>query len=668
VNRNGPLGEFLSAYLAEVDEHIAAASARLLAVESASKLGETNARAIRDLFRGLHTIKGLSGMVGVEPIVEIAHAMEAVLRQADKQGGRVRSTAIERLFQGLRAIESRVRALSQNAVVDPAPAELIDALASTAEQSATREPSTSIDLKLDPSIASKLAPFDHAQIRDAVTKGRTAVRVDFLPSADRAAQGITINRVRDELGRIGDIVKVVPISRDTGGIAFAIVALLEAPEQLARVAGLETATVQIVARPVQQETPLAPPFDSEPEVTTDPVKSGNVRVEVQRLDAAIDGLSTVLVDRARIERAVNRLASSGADVRELRLILGETTRHLRTLRGAILQLRMVPVSEILDRLPLVVRGLQRTSGKPVRLDVHASRAEFDKSVAERLFPALMHLVRNSVDHGIETAEERVAKGKPPQGTLRVVSHEARANWIELDVSDDGRGIDAEAVARRASRPVPKTESALLELLCQPGLSTRTDVDTTSGRGMGMDIVRRVVVDVLGGHLSVKTEPGKGTTFSLRVPLTVSIVDALVVEAAAQRFAIPLATVEEIIDVDASAVLQPPQRDGKRTSAAMIARRGEPVPFVPLARLLRMGGSDSTPRALVVQSAEGRFAVGVDRLLGQQEAVVRPMDDVLVRAPGVIGATELGDGRPTLMLDLLTLTARSHLTAQTESRP
>ncbi|GAC1600373.1 MAG: hypothetical protein NVS4B10_12060 [Myxococcales bacterium] len=356
--------------------------------------------------------------------------------------------------------------------------------------------------------------------------------------------------------------------------------------------------------------------------------------------------------------AVADLAAAGVNVRELNQIVLEHARQLRDLRAAVLHVRMVPVADVLERVPLLIRGLRGNTGKLVRLEVDTGRAEVDKSVAEKLSPALVHLVRNAVDHAIEPAAQRKAAGKPEEGTLRILCHERANNQLEIAISDDGRGIDGAEIARRAGRPAPQTSAALLELLCLPGLSTRDEATTTSGRGMGMDIVHRTVVDQLGGELLLETAPGKGTTFTLRVPLTITIVDAFTFECEGQRFVVPVSGIDEIIEVDPAAVLRGPGRKGGGT-VGLVERRGEALPLLQLGALVGLApGPASARKALVVRRAGEALGFAVHRLIGQQEVVVRPLEDALTRVVGVTGATDLGDGRPTLVLDLVALGAQA----------
>jgi two-component system, chemotaxis family, sensor kinase CheA len=658
--------EFLSAYLAEVEEQLQSANARLLDIEASAREGKVNPRSVRDLFRAIHTIKGLSAMVGVEPAVAIAHRMETVLRVSDNAGGRLALASIDTLLQAIRAIEHRVREISEGKEASEAPRAILEALDQLEPSPSPASPASGgAALDLDPAIASKLAPFEVDLLVDGVRNGRRAIRADFRPSPAKAERGLSINTVRERVGSIAEIVKVVPVSvpateDSPGGLSFAILLLTSASDDdLANAVGIAPEALRVIVSPSPAASAAPASLLVEEDEGREPTvqRRNIVRVEVGRLDDAMEHLSTLIVTRSRLARAVAALSAAGVNTRELVEIVRDNTRQLRDLRAAILRVRMVPVGEVLDRIPLLLRGLRRESGKQVRLSVDAGSAELDKGVAERLFPAIVHLVRNAVDHAIETPKERVLAGKPEEGTLRIACFAQSNTRLELRVSDDGKGIDRASIARLAGREI-STDAALLDALCRAGFSTRGEATTTSGRGMGMDIVKRIVVDQLGGELAMKTEMGKGTTFTLRVPLTISIVDAFTMECHDQRFVVPVSMVEEILEIDGAAVRYGPSRgvdDGAR--AGVLRRRGETVPLVDLASALRLrtGGAHGR-QAMLVRFGGEPIAFGMNRVIGQQEAVVRPLIDPLVQAPGIAGATDLGDGKPTVVLDLVALGA------------
>lgn len=660
------LKDFLSAYLAEVEEQLQLANTKLLEIEASAREDKANPRAVRDLFRALHTVKGLSAMVGVEPAVALAHRMETVLRVADRAGGKLAVGSIDTLLQATRAIEHRVRELSEHKEPSPAPRAILEALDHLEPSPAPAEVASARGLELDPAIAAKLAPFEVELLIDGAQKGRRALRADFSPSPAKALRGLSINSVRERVGSLGEIIKVVPVSVPVsedapGALSFALLLLTSASdEEVANAVGVSPESLRTLVPAVLdvEEAATAELATVEDHDGPEPSvqKRNVVRVEVSRLDDAMEHLSTLIITRSRLARAIGALTAAGVNTRDLSEIMRDNARQLRDLRAAILRVRMVPVVEVLDRIPLLLRGLRRESGKHVLLTLDAGTAELDKGVAERLFPAIVHLVRNAVDHAIETPEERARAGKPNEGTLRIACHAHTNARLELTVRDDGRGVDKALVARRVGREIT-TDAALLDALCRPGLSTRDEATTTSGRGMGMDIVRRIVVDGLGGELSMTTEPGAGTTFTLRVPLTISILDAFTTERCGHRFVVPVSMVEEILEIDPARIRFGPARSDDADRAGILERRGETIPLVDLATALSLPRALGTPRlALLVRRAGEPTAYGVDRVIGQQEAVVRPLVDPLVQTAGVAGATDLGDGKPVLVIDLVALGA------------
>ena len=666
------LKEFIAAYLVEAEEHLTIANTQLLAIETAQRAGDTNPRAVRETFRSLHTIKGLSAMVGIEPIVAIAHRMETFLRDFDRSGNALPLEAIDALLQGVRAIEQRVAALGRgDSAADP-PADLLTALDSLGLASAPVQRSPASVIALEPALLQKLAPFEIDQILRGIAAGRRALRAEFSPSPSKAAEGLTINSVRERIATVTDVVRVlpraVPVSPEApGGLCFVLIVLsLVTDEEIARTAGLDPSALSSIERvlpaPVADEAPVSEASSPEAEDRSFDAQTrrGFVRVDVSRLDDAMEGLSSLIVTRFRMARALGKLTERGVNTRELREIMTDNARQLRDLRAAIVRVRMVPVSELLERVPLLVRGLRRATNRAVRLELEGGSAELDKSVSERLFPVIVHLVRNAVDHAIESPDERLRRGKPEEGLLRITCGARSNTRLEITVSDDGRGIDRAAVAKKAGRTSPSDDSGLLDLLCIPGLSTRDIVTTTSGRGMGMEIVKRTIVDELGGELEVHSEVGRGTTFTLRVPLTISIVDAFSFECGEQRFVVPVTMVDEIIEVDPSGLVHVPANDDGSPAVDILSRRGVAVPMIQLAQLFRLPqGNKRSAKAIVVRRAGLPIAFGVDRMLGQQEVVIRPLQDALVKAPGVSGATDLGDGRPTLVLDLVALSSTLH---------
>lgn len=656
------LKQFLTGFLSETSELLRTANVNLLLLESAAAKGSPNPRAVRELYRALHTIKGLSAMVGVDPIVDLAHAVETVLRAADRGSGQMSQEAIELSLKGVKAIEDRVDAVAKKKEVPRAPVRLLEALGRLEPVAARPPVSQSLPL-LRPELQAKLSPAELQEVASGVAAGRRLFQVEFLPSTTRASQGVTITWVRERIGEVGEIVKIVPRSMKQsvaapGGLAFDLLVLTDTTAQrLAEVAQLRAEEVVAIGPgppAVETSPPAAEPIGEElDELAPDSDPVTFVRVEVTRLDDALNKLSELIISRFKLKREIAALAARGVDVRALLDIDVLYGLQLDDLRGAIMRTRMVPMAELLARIPLLVRALGRDTGRAVRLEIDAQDVELDKSVGDRIFPAIVHLVRNAIDHAIEPPAERERRGKPREGLVRIVCNTRASNQLELAFTDDGRGIDAAAVARRAGREPPPTDGALLELLATPGFSTLDQATKTSGRGLGMDIVKRIVTTDLRGEMTLKTVLGRGTTFTLRLPLTLTIVDVFLVECGRERFVVPVSAIEEIIDVDPSKRLRGPLPES--SPLWLYEWRDEGLTLIELGAALQLpSAAGAAPQGLVVRRTGQGFVFVIDRVIGQQEVVVRPIDDPLAQAPGVSGATDLGDGRPALVLDLIAL--------------
>jgi two-component system chemotaxis sensor kinase CheA len=384
-----------------------------------------------------------------------------------------------------------------------------------------------------------------------------------------------------------------------------------------------------------------------------------VRVELGRLDDVMRLIGDMVVSRSRLDDLL-RQAGTGA-VAGVSDALEETNaameRQLRRLRESVMRIRLVPIGEVFERLRFAARDAIRESGKQVTLAFEGQTTEIDKLVVDRMLEPLLHLVRNAVSHGIERPAERLARGKPADGRLTLRAT-ASGDRIVVEVEDDGAGIDAGQVAARArSRGLlasdeTLTPDRLLDVLCTPGFSTRDVADLTSGRGVGMDVVRSAV-RALAGVLTLETAPGRGTRFVVQLPLTLMILDALLVDIGGQQMAVPQPALREVLQVATTTIVPFENND-------VIAYRDGVLPLVDLARLFGLREARRTSAyVLVVGSEAAPMGLLVDRVLGLREIVVHPVVDPLVSVPGVAGATELGDGRVSLILDATALVRLAH---------
>jgi len=313
-----------------------------------------------------------------------------------------------------------------------------------------------------------------------------------------------------------------------------------------------------------------------------------------------------------------------------------------------MRVRMVPIAEVFDRMRFVVRDIARETQKRVQLVLSGQETQIDKYLVERLLDPLLHLVRNSISHGIETEAERFTAGKPPDGRIFIEAKTA-GELVVIEVRDDGRGIDVETIESNSNIQLTDAEgnidyTQLLEIITKPGFSTRDQADRASGRGVGMDVVAKAIAD-LDGTLSVHTEKGVGTTFTIELPLTLAITDALIATVGGHTFAIHRSSVQEIIEIVPGSLKVMENNE-------LIIHREQLLPLVRLSRVFNLKNkNEGASHALVIGTGDRATGLVVDKVLGLREVVVRPLNDPLTDVRGVAGATELGDGRPVLILDV-----------------
>jgi two-component system chemotaxis sensor kinase CheA len=629
---------FMDDYFAEADEHLLAIRRCLLMLDGV-RGRDASPAVLEELFRSCHSLKGISAMVELHEAEVLAHYMESGLRAIRQENIGLTVANLETLLNGSSALEAVIVARRKGLTppAGEAALEALRALASSAQE--TPLPSAAV-----------------APDREVGTAPIWTVR--FVPQPDLVGRGIKVDTVRARLLQIGKILSVAPHVRPGGGIEFQFEVQTDDETSLASWSGDGVSYEPSRAHAPSQ--PLVPPAGGEGassprawEVAS-AAPSNFVRVDLVRLDDLMRLAGDLVVTRSRLEDTVRRVEPHlpSRDFRSLQEHDSLMERQLRDLRDAIMRVRLVPVGEVFRRMPLVVRDLARDVGKRVRLEIAGQSTEIDKFLIERMMDPILHLVRNAVGHGIETVESRIAAGKSPEGTIHLQATTIGASVV-IEIADDGTGIDVEAIARRAGgKSVHTGEGSLdtrvlLDIICASGFSTKSEADRISGRGVGMDVVRGTVHE-LGGTLEVETERGRGTAFRITLPLTLAVIDAVIAQVGDRTFAIPQSAIQELIEVETSAlrVLE---------GSELLTYRGRALPMVRVARLF---GIVTAPRArlhaIVVGTGVSAIGLLVDRVSGHREIVVKTIEDPLIRVDGVSGATELGDGRLVLILDVLAL--------------
>jgi two-component system chemotaxis sensor kinase CheA len=408
----------------------------------------------------------------------------------------------------------------------------------------------------------------------------------------------------------------------------------------AQMAGAQALTSAIPEKAQKETIPEVPRPDTEEIGPTT-----MIRVDVRHLDTLLNVVTEMVIHRSFLERLARRYKLPA-----LNEALDVQNRLLTQLRDAVLEMRMVPLSQVFDRFPRMVRDLLRAQGKEARLLIEGTQVEMDRTAVEALGDPLVHLLRNAIDHGLELPAERLAAGKPSSGMLRLAAWRER-DTIVIEASDDGQGIDARKVASVAVERGIVTQEAIaamsreqiLELICHPGFSLSKEVTAISGRGVGMNVVKRQV-ERLRGTLKVSTQPGQGSTFRLQLPVSLALAPAVLVRVGTETYALPMSGVEQIVEVE-------PEQIEQVGDQRVIALGKTILPLRRLSDLLAAPGADPNPRyAVLVRNNGAQIGLCVDAVEGHEEIVVKPMPEALREIPGLSGVTILGEGQTVLILD------------------
>jgi two-component system, chemotaxis family, sensor kinase CheA len=644
--------ELLDDFFGEADEHLLNIRKALVNLEASVGKAQADAKIIEELFRNFHSFKGISALVGLASAEAVAHASEDFLRLIRSGTILVTAQGLEVLMAAAQKLEQIVVAFRQQKPL-PGYESLVADLkvqCSQASPSAAAPPTAQDSGPSDPTL---LTTLDEAR-----SHGLLIWKYTFTPSQELNAHGVNINTVREELVKFAEILKSTSVVKGPGAIVFEfLVAARETPSDIAawEAKGI---TVQLVAQqepaPISSsphETPIAEDESHNPFLAPSHV----VRVDLKRLDELMRITGELVIHRSRLDAQLARL-NEGArqvDLRGVQEVSGGFARSLRDLREAIMRVRMVSVAEIFARMPFVVRDLSRQTQKKVQLKLEGQDTAVDKYLIERLKDPLLHLVRNSFSHGIETPAERRAASKPEEGVIELKAATIGDSVI-IQIRDDGKGINPNAVlqhARKQGLEIPDTvdNAALLKILCAPGFSTRDDADRIAGRGVGMAVVYSALRE-LGGSLTMESEEGRGVQFTLTLPLTLAIAETILVKSAGQTCAIPQTFVREILHTTPSQIQNVNGIDA-------IPYRNGVLPVIRLAGIFGLNGvNKATMCLLVITSERGSVGLLAEEVLGQREVVVRALRDPLIQVPKISGATELGDGKPVLILDGVALTS------------
>jgi two-component system chemotaxis sensor kinase CheA len=615
-----------------------------------------NKELVATVFRALHTLKGSGAMFGFDALASFTHHCETAfdrVRKGEVPATKELVTAVLNAMDHMRALaEKRPVAVGEG-----------DALLAALERVVGQA-------------ESKAAPSSHPAPAAKPAGGLATWHIVFTLGADVLVNGTRPLPMLDELRALGacpggacrisaitsaipPLGKLIPTECYMGWDVTLTTGEPRAAIEEVFMFVIDDMTLDISAAAIPETTAANEPAPTpEPDAAAADAKTwrpdASVRVPAVRLDELMDRVGELVIAQSRLKQIAN--ASTDMNLRSV----AEDIEHLASeLRDSMMSVRMVPVVQLFGRFRRLILDLARDTGKEIEMITEGETTELDKTVIERLADPLVHLIRNAADHGLEPPEERRAAGKPAKGRVTLTARQAGAEVV-ITVKDDGRGVNRARVRAKAEENgliLPGAvlgDQELLQLIFQPGFSTAATVTSLSGRGVGMDVVKRAI-EALRGSLELSSPPGEGSEVSLRIPLTLAIIDGLLVRVGTARYVIPVSAVEECLELT-------PEQDLRSTGRSLLTIRDHLVPFVRLRDLFKTGTApDRYQKIVVISTGTDRVGLVVDQILGDYQTVIKPLSPFHAGVGSFSGATILGDGNVALILDVgaLTTSAAQH---------
>jgi two-component system chemotaxis sensor kinase CheA len=651
-------------FTGEAEELLDTLSRDLVELESQGR--DVRPEVINKIFREVHSLKGLAGMLGFGDISELSHSLEDMLDRLRMGKIEITKDLIDLLYDAVDSLNRLVIGIN-----DPTMGGLVDinGLTRRVHQLTTNQPRRAhedpfAELTLDEQTKKSLTEYEEHRLLENVRARKhilaVEVRFDFSDFDEK------LRALTETLSEAGEVISTLPAIDSSGGSGIAFRLLYGSTLQEEAVAALVPEGQVLSLRRAEPLTVSGTRETTALDVSEEDLSlrsiSQTVRVDISKLDHVMNIVGELIIEKTQLD-SLARALHQGEALQQARLTAHELTkiarnfdRKLNELQKSVIETRMVPVGQIYTKLSRTVRKVARELNKEIELVLRGEDTELDKVMVEELTDPLMHIIRNALDHGIEPAEERARKGKNPIGKVTLNAYQ-QGNSVVLDVTDDGRGIDPELVRKSAvkrnliAQHDPFDQQRAYEMLFTPGFSTAAAVSEISGRGVGLDVVKKNLQE-LKGSIDILSVPGEGATFRIMLPITLAIIQALIVRAAGEQFAIPLTSVEESLRIFARDIRTVERRE-------VFTLRDFTLPLLRLADAFHLDGDrQETPDAkwfvVVTRSGEKVAGILVDELVRQQEVVIKSIGERLKTIPGIAGATEVGEGEIVLVMDVGTL--------------
>ena len=670
--------QYMDMFLDESHEHLQSLNEGLLRLEE--NMEEIS--VVNDIFRNAHTLKGMSATMGFAKIAELTHEMEDVLDLVRKEQLKLNEDIMDTLFKCLDSLEQMVDSVGNGEAEDVV--DVSDLVAKLSSISKGTPPPAAAPAAGDASggAGSDLG-IDDIDL-DVMKKAKDAgmnvfhVKVTLMESCVlKAARSVMVMHALDE---IGDVIKSVPPAEDleqekfersfdivvaTASDAEAVTNAVDTVSEIEDI-GVEELDPDALAKPAEPAPAAAAPAAAAaaPKKAAAPAKkegakaaapkkqhqSQSVRVDIEKLDTLMNLMGELVINKVRLEQIgqTHRMSDLMETLEQMDRVTGD-------LQNIVMKVRMVPVSAVFNRFPRMVRDVSKELGKEINLTIEGEETELDRTVIDEIGDPIMHLLRNSLDHGVESPDAREAKGKPRVGEVGLIArHEG--NNVVIMITDDGAGIDASKIRRKAVEKgmITQDEADRLDdadavrLIFLPGFSTAEQITDISGRGVGMDVVRSKI-EALSGHVDVETHIDEGSVFKIKLPLTLAIIQAMLVRVQEEMYAIPLTSIDSTVNIEPTDIQTIQNKE-------VIVLRGEIIPIVRMEEALQVPHVKDSEElfVVVVHAGEAKAGIVVDNLIGQQEIVIKTLGNLFAGLKLFGGATVLGDGRVALILDVATM--------------
>jgi len=688
-NKMGEFNEYLSVFIDESKEYVQLLNESLLELEK----NTSDMEQINRAFRALHTLKGMAGTMGFEVLAKLCHRMESYLDGARSSKIKISSNELDFLFAGLDMIDKMIQNIVNNGT-DEIPDD-VNSLASVFERIAAGEKVESKS-KTSGEKQSERKDDDSKNFKKLSEKREnkeTSPQVgsdsfaneiikDVLDEANKRkipAYNVVINlqegtqlksarmymvfHTLEELGV--DIIKSIPSVEDIEAEKFDLTIELmcvgnvsqeKIYEKVMKISEIKS----VIVRPIEEKGKAVKSNEDEEQSIDNGKQKGEeqkktkitqtVRVDIEKLDTLMNLMGELVIARSRIADILKKY-----NIKEVDESLAQLSRITLDLQNVVMKVRMVPIEFVFNRFPRMVRDLSRSLNKEINFVMEGEETELDRTFVEVIGDPLVHLIRNAIDHGIEKKEERISNGKPPIGTVKI-SARHEGNNVVIEVEDDGRGMNREKIMRKAiergliteERAIGMPDEKIFEYVFLPGFSTKDEVSELSGRGVGMDVVKSTV-DSLNGTVSLESKLGKGSKVTIRLPLTLAIIQALLIKVNKYVYAIPISIIDSTLNISSKDIRVVQNEE-------VIVIRGEVIPLVKLWHVFGME-HEETPKEMnvvVVKAGVRKYGLTVDTLIGQEDIVIKSLGKIFSDVKIFSGGATLGDGSIALILDVMNI--------------